>query len=464
MNAATLKAGFGVSAVLTTTATSAYSNVVSIQGISRSASAAADAANAYANAFVAWGRTSAQTQVASAITVVTAQIAALTPAARAGSEGTSLTTTLQQLQLLEASTTGNFKIITPATAPGAPYSPAKKRGAVLALAGGLVLGLILAFVLEQFDTRVRGEEQMSELLGLPVIGRVPPVVRKGREKSVLPTLSDPAGPAAESYRVLRSNLDFVALDEEIRTLLISSPLQGEGKSVTACNLAVSMALAGKRVILVDADLRSPRVHAYIGVPNALGVSSVVARRVEIGEALVPVVLSASPRHNGSLVMSTQGGLSGVPRETTMTTTDVGPSAGRGKGTPGRAGDWLWPDAGGDAPVLRVLPSGPLPPNPGEIVASRRFGDILSELGQAADLVVVDAPAMLPVGDTAAVAPWVDAMVFVVNPAIVRRPTLHQARGQLAHLPCRKLGLIEVAEQKGRGYYGGYYSSAGAMVA
>jgi Mrp family chromosome partitioning ATPase/capsular polysaccharide biosynthesis protein len=458
MKQSSLNAGYGVNAILTPGVNNDYSNVVSIEGISPSAAAAADAANAYAEAFISWGRDNARSQVADAIAVVRSQLNSFSDTQKQSSQYKSLQQTLAQLQLLQASVNGNFQIISPATEPPAPYSPDKKRGAALAFAGGLVVALALAFLVEQFDTRVRGDEQVSELLALPVIGHVPPVVRKGREKSVLPTLSDPSGPSAEAYRVLRSNLDFMAVDEEIKTLLVSSSLQGEGKSVATCNLAVSMALAGKRVILVDADLRSPRVHAYIGVPNAVGISSVVARRVEIEEALVPVALRGGPRQNGALVMSAPSGV--IVREGGAAASAAGSAAGHAKGAPGRSGEWLWPDASDEEPFLRVLPSGPLPPNPGEIVASHRFGEIIAELGPMADIVLVDAPAMLPVGDAAAVAPWVDAMVYVVNQTIVRRPALHQARAQLAHLPCRKLGLIAVIEQRGHGYYSGYYAHAG----
>jgi len=438
MGPAHVNAGYSVSAVLQPGLNNMYSNVVAIKGVSPSPAAAADAANAYAQAFIDWGKETAQAQVADAITVVKGQLDSFTTAqSLQTSEYTSLQQSLQQLELLQASAGGNFNIITQASPPSIPFSPQKKRGIAVAFVGGLVLGIGLAFLLGQFDTRVRGDEQVSDLLELPIIGHVPQVGGKGRETSILHTLSDLSGPAAEAYRVLRSNLDFVSIDGEIKTLLVSSSLQGEGKSVTACNLAVSMALAGKNVILVDADLRSPRVHAYMGVPNALGVSSVIARRTDADAALVPVTLDVSPRKNGALVMTpTVAGVAGAPL----------PAAG-----------YVWPDGAGDTPSLRVLPSGPLPPNPGEMVASRRFGEIIEHLATQADIVLVDAPAMLPVGDTVAVAPWVDAMVYVVNPQRVRRPDLQQARAQLAHLPCHLLGIIEVAERKGHGYYAGYYA-------
>ena len=441
MRPATVKVGYSVTGVLTPGASTNYSNVVSIDATSSAPAAAADAANAYAAAFTAWGRDSARAKVANAITVVQSQLDSYSSANRSSSEYKALESTLSQLQLLEASASGDFKVITQAYPSSAPISPKKKRGILVAFAGGLILGIGLAFLLEQFDTRVRGDEQITELLNLPIIGRVPRVGAKNKEKSVLQTLSEPTSPAAEAYRVLRSNLDFVSMGGDMKILLISSSVQGEGKSVAACNLAVSMALAGKNIVLVDADLRSPRVHAYVGLPNAVGVSSLIARRADLQDALVPVSLNALPRRNGSLVMTTQ----------------LAPGAGEAPAEPG----YVWPGGPGESPVLRVLPSGPLPPNPGEMVASARFGEILREIAAGVDVVLVDAPAMLPVGDTAAVAPWVDGMAFVVNPELVRRPVLEQARAQLLQLPCRLLGVIEIAERKGSGYYGGYYSHGDA---
>jgi Mrp family chromosome partitioning ATPase len=448
MSESTLKAGYSVSAELTPGVQDAYSNVVAIVAMSPSPEAAADAANAYADAFLAWGRETSRGQVTQAIDVVESQIESLGPGQRDSSEYRALQSNLQQLQLLRASVNGNFRTISAATPPAEPFSPDWQRGIILALVGGLVLGVGLAFVLEQFDTRVRGDDQVKQLLGLPLIGHVPPVPRKSQE--VVQTLANPTGPAAEAYRHLRNNLDFANLDDDIRSLMISSSLQGEGKSVIACNLAVSLALAGKHVVLVDADLRGPRVHTYMGVRNAVGLSSVAARKADVKQALVSVALTSSPRQNGSIVMTADVVAGGAGRQRGA------PAPGNGRKRAGDDSDWLWPDANGEAPILRVLPSGPLPPNPGEVVASRRFGEIIAELAADADVVLIDTPAVLPVGDTAAMAASVDALVFVVNAGVTKRPALQQARAQLALMPCRKLGFIEVAERS-RHTYSGYYS-------
>jgi Mrp family chromosome partitioning ATPase/capsular polysaccharide biosynthesis protein len=451
MKPATIAAGYYVSALLQMGNNNLYSNVVGINGSSSSAAAAADAANAYAEAFITWGRENTRSQIADAIDVVNARLASFTTTeSRQGADYRSLTQRLQDLELLEASARGDFQVITPAYPPSAPYSPDKKRGVAVALVLGLVLGIGLAFLIEQFDVQVHSEEQVVEALALPVVGHVPSLTRKDRDGGSLLTLSDPSGQVAEAYRLLRSNLDFAAIDADIRTLMVSSSVQGEGKSVLAGNLAVSLAMAGKRVTLVDADLRGPRVHVYMNLPNVRGVSTVVTRRDDLREALLNVRLKAGPLPGEAIV-------------TTAKTARLADAEGGSRAASGRsdsdqvtAASWPWSDAQTDGPSLRVLTSGPLPPNPGELVASRRFGEVIKELAADSDLVLVDAPAMLPVGDTAALAAWVDALVFVVDPTKLKRPLLHRAKAQLDHLPCRILGCVFV-EPQNRQTYQGYYS-------
>ncbi|MGO8684679.1 MAG: Wzz/FepE/Etk N-terminal domain-containing protein [Thermoleophilia bacterium] len=440
--------GYSVSGVLQTDSSgSNYLNVVGIQAASKNPAAAADAANAYAQAFIAWRRDSARARVTQAIQAVQSSLGAYTtPASQKSADYLAFQQQLQDLKLLQASVTGDFSVISPASAPSTPYSPRKTRGLAEAIILGLVLGIGLAFLVEQLDTRVRDEEQISDALGLTVLGHIPPLTRSSGEGGALRMLVDPTGPSAEAVRVLRGNLDFMGVDGDLRSLVVSSSVQSEGKSVVACNLAVSMALAGKRVVLVDADLRRPRVHTYVGVPNGVGLSSVIARHAALDDALISLPLRS-------------GGQQSIPGATAQpslmkTSTSAGSRAGRV--TVADAGEGIqWMDDVADSPELRVLPSGPLPPNPGEMVASRRFAEIIDKLAADADLVLVDAPAMLAVGDLAAIAAKVDALVYVVNPTQLKRPILHQAHSQLAKLPCRKLGLVVISRKRQHSYYGYY---------
>ncbi len=456
-----LAAGYSVSASLTAGANNYYSSVVGIEGVSADPETAAAAANAYAQSFMEWRRESAKSQVADAIEVVKSRMETFTSAeAQDSSDYRALAQRLQDLELLEASINGGFEVIATAGVPSEPFSPDKFRSLLIALVVGAVLGVGLAFLLEQFDTRVHGDEQIAQMLGLPILGHVPLLPRKGKRVDVLPTLTDSSGVNAEAFRLLRSNLDFMGIDGDISSLMITSSIQGEGKSVTICNLAVSMALAGKRVVLVDADLRSPRVHAYFGTPNVLGVSQVVARRVDLSKAVIPVVLDPSRTRGGSVLMGASVRASGSNGKNAKQLHTV---TGQPAAAPG-LDEWVWPDETGEAPILRLLTSGLVPPNPGEIVASRRFGEIINELSASADLVLIDAPAMLAVGDTAALAPKVEALAFVVNPEQVRRPMLQRAHEQFAKLPCRKLGFIVIGEAPVGGYYGYYSAGRDAPVA
>jgi polysaccharide biosynthesis transport protein len=422
-----------------------YSNIVLVVGVSPNANVAAKAANAYSQAFVVWRRQREQSRLQQAASVVQDTLATYdTPAARASTEYLMLQQEYRNLLILKETATGNFSVIIQATTPSAPFSPRVARTGAIGLAGGLVLGLLLAFLLEQFDTRLRGEEQIVDMLPYPVLGRIPRTAKKAMGNgSPVATLGQPSGRVAESFRMLRSNLDFVNVDGGVRSVLFTSSAQQEGKSVAICNLAVSLALSGKRVVLVDCDLRSPHVHTYLGLSNAVGLSSVLVRGVKLEEAIMRMPLSP--------VMHMS-----APLQPTDTPADahaagiVKVSSGGGATAATRP---LWPagDNGGELPLM-VLTSGVTPPNAGELVASTRLKAIIDELSEKADIVLVDAPAMLVVGDTAALASRVDGLVFIVDPEIVRRPMLERAAEQLGQLPCRKLGLVFVTNEPGEHYY------------
>lgn len=429
--------------------------VVGIEAVSADAQTAADAANATAQAFVDWRRDSKGAQVRDALTAVEAAMNSYTTAkARESAEYLQLKQSQQALELQLQSLTGDFTIIAPASVPSAPFSPRTRHTLALAGSLGLLLGMVLAFLLNQIDTRVRDERQMTEMLGLSTLGHLPPLTRRTPEGATVQMLSAPSGPMAEAIRVLRGNLSFTGVDGDLRSVLVTSSVRTEGKSVTASNLAVSMALAGQRVVLVDADFRRPRIHTYMRVSNAVGLSSVLARRDELFDALIPMALDG---YGGG------GGESGVPEALVRegASVRVMSSGGSGRGskpvrryTPREAsGD---PDHV-DEPMLRVLPSGPLPPNPGEMAASQRFGEIIGLLADTADLVIVDTPPLLEVGDAAAMASKADGVVFVVNLARVRWPMLERSHAQLEKFPCRKLGMVIVAaKQRHKAAYGYEY--------
>lgn len=431
-------------------------SVIGVEAVSADPEAAALAANATAQAFVDWRRDSRGAQVEEALTAVKAALQTYSnSSARQSTEYLQLRQSEQALELQLQSLSSDFMITVPATVPTVPFSPRTRH--TLALAGimGLALAMGLAFLLEQLDTKVRDERQMMELLQMPALGHLPPLSRRSAEGAEVQMLSNPSGPMAEAIRVLRGNLSFTGVDDDVHAVLITSSIRSEGKSVTASNLAVSMALAGQRVVLVDGDFRRPRVHSYMRVSNVVGLSSVLARRAELADAVIPVSLEGQGDGDvpapdvlargraGAHVMSAAG--AGRGEEPTFRYLSLHAAGGSGSGS--------------DA-LLRVLPSGPLPPNPGEMAASQRFGEIIGELAQTADLVIVDAPPILEVGDAAAMASRADGVLFVVNLSRVRWPMLERSQAQLERFPCRKLGMVVVAtKQARRAGYGYEYRAA-----
>jgi Mrp family chromosome partitioning ATPase len=312
----------------------------------------------------------------------------------------------------------------------------------------------LAFLFEQLDTRVRDERQMTDLLGMSTLGHLPPLARRTPEGAGVQMLSSPSGPMAEAIRVLRGNLSFTGVDGDVRSVLVTSSVRTEGKSVTASNLAVSLALAGQRVVLVDADFRRPRIHTYMGVSNVVGLSSVLARRAELFDAVIPIALEGQGSGEAEVAAPgavVRGGAS--VRVMSMGGSWLGDDPARQNSSRQSGGT-----SGSDVDVLlRVLPSGPLPPNPGEMAASQRFGEIIALLADTADWVIVDTPPILEVGDAGAMASKADAVVFVVNMGKVRWPMLERSHAQLEKFPCRQLGLVIVAvKQAHKAAYGYEY--------
>lgn len=413
--------------------------VIGVDAVSSSPETAQDAAGAVAQAFVDVRRDTKAAQVEEALAAVSAALKSYSTASeRESTEYEQLKQSEQALRLQLQSLSSDFTVIAAPDLPTEPFSPRKRHTFALAGSLGVILGLVLAFLLEQLDTRVRSERQMSETLGMPVLGHLPPLVRRPPAAASVQMLSDPSGPMAEAIRVLRGNLSFTGVDSDIRSLIVTSSVRTEGKSVTSSNLAVALALSGQRVALVDADFRRPRVHTYMRVSNGVGLSSVVARRAELFDALISVSLEA------------RGGEGEMTLQTTVR--EAAPvrvmSSGSGRAA-APAVRYPTPEAGRaplvDADVmLRVLPSGPLPPNPGEMAASQRLGEIIHALGDTVDIVILDTPPLLEVGDAAAMASRVDGMVFVVNMDKVRWPLVERSRAQLEQFPCRKLGMVVVA--------------------
>lgn len=397
------------------TSSATFPNMVEITAETTSSESSAAIANAYADAAIALRKESQQKRFRTAQRVVQDQLdLRSTPQSKLTADYAILVQQLRNLQIAEATSTGDFVVIIPAEPSPDPVSPQPVRSAALGLVGGAVVGVVLVFALGRLDTRVRGHRDVAQALGMPILGRVPRS-REDAQSGDLAALARPDGAVSESLRMLRSNLEWANVDGDVRTLLFTSCLKGEGKTTTACNLAVALARAGKRVVVVDGDLRAPRVHMVFGLPNAVGLTSLLRGAINMTAALKAFPLPANTKTVAPAPLS-QSGASAVGVE-----------------------------AGGVS--LRIITSGPLPPDPGEVVASRRLGDVLENVRQIdADYVFIDAPPILSVGDAAALSAHADGIVVVVNVERTRAQILADGRELLEALPCRKVGVVVVGER------------------
>lgn len=309
---------------------------------------------------------------------------------------------LDQLQVDAALKSGGAQLVTPAVAPTGPIRPTPRRNAVLGVVVGLMLGVGLAFLFEFLDTTLKGKEDVERAVpGLPIVGLIPALPNWKDDKStVVISVTDPRSPAAEAYRSVRTSIQFMGLDKRIRVIQVTSPGQAEGKSTTISNLAVALANAGQRVVIVDADLRRPRIHHFFGLDNAVGLTSVLVGDVDLPSALQPAA--------------------GLKR-------------------------------------VHVLASGPIPPNPSELLATARMGQLLETLSDHADIVLVDCPPVLPVTDATVLAPKVDATLLVVRASKTHQGQLRRATEVLTSVQAPLMGVVVngISGEEGYGYAYGY---------
>jgi Mrp family chromosome partitioning ATPase/capsular polysaccharide biosynthesis protein len=347
----------------------------------------------------------------------------------------------QQLGTAEALATGNTSVIrTPTTADATKIRPRPFRDAVLAGAIGLLLGIIIAFLRDAVDTRIRAAEEIGDRLGVPLLARIPEPPRPLQMSDGLVMLADPNGREAEAFRMLRTNLDFVNVERGARTVMVTSASQRDGKSTTVANLAVALARTGKNVVLVDLDLRRPYLHRFFDVADEPGVTNVVLEQASVDQALSKVWASEAPAEITEPV-AVGARRSGRAKE---------PARG---GTNGRA------PAGS---VLEVMPSGTLPPNPGEFVSTRSLSTLLDRLRERADFVLIDAPPMIGIGDALTISAKVDGIVLVTRMNRLRRPLLFELQRLLETSPASLLGFVVTGTRvDGEHYYAsdGYHGVA-----
>jgi polysaccharide biosynthesis transport protein len=275
------------------------------------------------------------------------------------------------------------------------------RNQAIGLVLGLVLGLALAFLWDALDTRVRSVETLRKGLGLRLLGRLPSPPRKLRRGDGLVMLADPLGHEAATFRVLRTSFDYANADYQARTIMFTSAVGGEGKSTTVANLAVALARAGRRVVLIDSDLRRPSLHRLFNLDERPGLIDIELGNIELGDALRPVPVT----------------------DWDPTTVEEGRPSRRRKGK------------------LEVLTAGHAFHAPDELGVELTIARIAESLKDRADLVLVDAAPLLAVGDAIALSAHVDALVLVVRLNGLNSSEYDDLRRTLASSPTRKLGFI-----------------------
>jgi Mrp family chromosome partitioning ATPase len=338
---------------------------------------------------------------------------------------------LAQLELAQAQN-GDFLRVAqqaqPASKPARPNVMLDTAGGFVV---GLLLGLLLALLYGRFDTRVRNADEVTQLLEWPVLASIWRADPAKQEQVINPTKHDPN---VEAYRILRTNIGFSSLDKPLRTLLVSSCIPGEGKSSVAANLAIFMANAGKSTLLIDADLRLPAQRTIFGLaPEAPGLSNAI---LAMNAPAMPKAPTSRQFFTPLPVAQMPNGANAgeqLPLEPFIHTVGI--------------------------PNLWVMPSGPLPPNPSELLESKSMQRLLKLLENSSiEVVIFDSPPLLGLSDASILAAKVDGVLLVIDILRARRPLFKQVKQVLSQANAHVLGCIVNKQRHSRenSAYGYYY--------
>jgi len=317
--------------------------------------------------------------------------------------GLQLVTVVQRLETPSGggSSPVRVSIVKNATTPSGPVSPEKKQDLALGLLLGLFVGLIVAVIRERLDTSIKTAAGVQSIAGTPTLGFIS--VDDESTKRPLVVVAEPKSPTAEGFRQLRTNLQFVNVDDRPKSLVITSSVASEGKSTIAANLALAMAEQGQHVLLIDGDLRKPRVANYFGIEGAVGLTTILSQRIQ-------------------------------PREVIQKYGEAN---------------------------LSLLPSGQLPPNPSELLGSQEMSNLLIFLESHYDMVLIDAPPLRPVADAAVLASVADGVLLIVRHGSSKRDELARSASVLKNVDANLFGcVLNMTPAKGPEsyyYYRAYYN-------
>ncbi len=307
---------------------------------------------------------------------------------------------IKEINVTEDTGALNITILEVAKQDEKPVKPQKVRILAMALVLGLMLGGGLALLRDWMDQRLRSSEEIAALLGIPVLGTIPH--GRGRKKPAevgQQVHKNPQSQTAEAFRTLRTAVYFGNPGGRSKSILVTSPTPGDGKSTTVSNLAISMAQAGERVLILDADFRKPMQHKIFNLSNEEGLSNAIVNRGKLNEVVIPT---------------------GIEQ-------------------------------------LNVVPCGSIPPNPAELINSSRFAEIIKEFCESFDHVIIDAPPVMPVADARILGTVTDITLLVLRAEKSTRKSAEQARDGLISVDANLLGTVINDIRRGGGKYGYSYS-------
>jgi capsular exopolysaccharide synthesis family protein len=306
-----------------------------------------------------------------------------------------LKTRYEEAKIRRDSQDSDLKILEWAPLPGHAVSNFRFSNILITLLIGLIIGIICALLLEFLDQSVKEPQEIERLLELPLLGIVPMIET---EKAIIESSRDQGKSVLEPFRALRANIKHIAENNHMKTFIVSSAVKGEGKTTLAANIAITFAMDGKKVILVDGDLRRAQMHHLFHLPKKVGLCDYLLGAVEI-----PDILKNTVHQN-----------------------------------------------------LFVITAGEHPQNPAELMGSFRFGVLVKELRNMADIILFDSPALLPVSDVLSMAPKMDACIMVVRALWTPAKAALQAKNQLQRIGVRIIGGLLNGISLSRGYYPYYY--------
>jgi non-specific protein-tyrosine kinase len=311
-----------------------------------------------------------------------------------------LSQSYEEIRLAEAQSLSNIIQKETAVPPTIPIRPQVGRNTIMGMVVGLMLGVGLVFLIEMLDTSLKDPQEVTRRFGLPILGMI---ASHTPAEGQLIAKAEPRSQVAEAFRGLRTNLQYTSVDRPLHTLLITSPSPDDGKSTIAANLGIVLAQSGKRVALVDADLRRPVQHKLLRLANRRGLSQ--------------LFITPEIHLNGNLQKT-------------------------------------------DVEFLSAVTAGQTPPNPADLLGSETMIRILDQLLGSTDMVVIDSPPVMAVTDALVLAPRVDGVLLVVKPSTTDLPTLQRSIEQLRQVGANILGVVlNDVEITRSGYHNYYYRSA-----